>query len=50
MALIISDTLLAMGLWFFYLKVLYAKTKKPLLAAVKKQVTFKLHRKDSGTA
>jgi O-antigen/teichoic acid export membrane protein len=49
-ALIVGDSMLALGLWFFYGKVLYAKTKKPLLSGLKKEVLYKLHRKDSGTA
>jgi O-antigen/teichoic acid export membrane protein len=50
LALIVGDSMLALGLWFFYGKVLYAKTKKPLLSGIKKEVLYKLHRKDSGTA
>jgi O-antigen/teichoic acid export membrane protein len=49
-ALIVGDSMLALGLWFFYLRVLYAKTKKPSLAGLKKHAPFKLRRKDSGTA
>jgi O-antigen/teichoic acid export membrane protein len=49
-ALVIGDALLALGLWYFYGRVLYAKTKQHLLAGIKKEISFKLHRKDSGTA
>jgi O-antigen/teichoic acid export membrane protein len=49
-ALIIGDSLLALGLWFFYVRALYAKAQKPLLTTIKKEASFKLHRKKSGTA
>ncbi|MGD2097868.1 MAG: hypothetical protein PVG35_09825 [Desulfobacterales bacterium] len=49
-ALIIGDSLLALGLWFFYVRALYAKAQKPLLTIIKKEASFKLHRKKSGTA
>ena len=48
-ALIIGELLLTLALWFYLTRVIYSRSERRPSTEIKKEVAFKLSRKDSGT-